>query len=721
MLRDLRSKNCLQTYTGHEKEITCVRFSPDGRWVASSSKDGQLHIWDIVAGKNLQQFRITPAYVTTFEFNPVDFMMMGATSTRNVKLWDLESMKPLNSYIPPDSSQIGAICYGYNDNTICTASKDNLKIWNWDPTVKLVGCCDIGWDRVCDIKVNANNELIAGSFISNFVSIYSINLDDVPPPMKAESKPLPPSTNTSSNNSNSSNINGKTGVSKLLDAKKDQNSNLAQALSIRGITSQSNVVNNNPSVFSSPPLSVKSKSSLVVSPISSTKHISYNKESQNKEIEDDSLYPLDPNKYDRFNDDKSDNYDSAVEITSSNSPPQLKWESEHAAKDMATSMGESFWKKFQESHQNNRQSQLPSSLAVKRSDSVDREMKVNESPSSISALSKLLPPSKYSSYDSETQVDIPLQAQKNSNVSKVNSKISSSDVSYESIHNEYNIPASNPNHMRSNVNVNSNSQSNSNNNKVVDVNAPSSAKVSRNNDPSDIDIISKHIDNLTASSTMFTNIITQRLTNLRILKRSWERNDIDHIIEYMMTLCESINLNNDSINHTAANMSTINPLIQQILDFFVNINFSNVYGVTFDHVIKLVSVLNMSLFISPVNSKHDYSSNKSVVLQEYTRESQHLIIILTKVLQLYDIFREMIQNLKSSNIYTGYGNGGVDLVREERLKRYQNYESCIASIRKKVSSYEMKCRTYNIAEVTCVRSNSNINGLDDLIMRFHAI
>lgn len=27
-----------------------VRFSPDGRWVASSAKDGQMLFWDLVAG-----------------------------------------------------------------------------------------------------------------------------------------------------------------------------------------------------------------------------------------------------------------------------------------------------------------------------------------------------------------------------------------------------------------------------------------------------------------------------------------------------------------------------------------------------------------------------------------------------------------------------------------------------------------------------------------------
>jgi katanin p80 WD40 repeat-containing subunit B1 len=67
---DVRQKLCIQTYTGHKKEVTCVRFSPDGRWVASSGKDGSLLIWDLIAGKLLNTIDFGPVHATSFEFNP---------------------------------------------------------------------------------------------------------------------------------------------------------------------------------------------------------------------------------------------------------------------------------------------------------------------------------------------------------------------------------------------------------------------------------------------------------------------------------------------------------------------------------------------------------------------------------------------------------------------------------------------------------------------------
>ena len=98
---DVRNKTCIQTYTGHNKEITCVRFSPDGRWVASTSKDGKLLMWDLVADKLLHSVKMdASAYLTSFEFNPSELVVAAVTSTRSVRLWDLETFETFRQTPP---------------------------------------------------------------------------------------------------------------------------------------------------------------------------------------------------------------------------------------------------------------------------------------------------------------------------------------------------------------------------------------------------------------------------------------------------------------------------------------------------------------------------------------------------------------------------------------------------------------------------------------------
>lgn len=174
---DVRNKACIQTYSGHKKEITCVRFSPDGRWIASSGKDNQLLIWDLVAGKLLNTIRLDPAYVTSFEFNPAEFIIGAVTSNRNVRLWDLESMEPLTN-TPSDSSPIRAMAFSGDGNSIYTGTKDSLKAFSWEPSAKMKSSVDIGWDKVAELRISSDgSKLTAGSFNSNFVSVWSVDLD----------------------------------------------------------------------------------------------------------------------------------------------------------------------------------------------------------------------------------------------------------------------------------------------------------------------------------------------------------------------------------------------------------------------------------------------------------------------------------------------------------------------------------------------------------------
>lgn len=45
---DVRRRGCIRTLSGHEGPVNSLRFSPDGKWVASAGDDGVVKVSMII-------------------------------------------------------------------------------------------------------------------------------------------------------------------------------------------------------------------------------------------------------------------------------------------------------------------------------------------------------------------------------------------------------------------------------------------------------------------------------------------------------------------------------------------------------------------------------------------------------------------------------------------------------------------------------------------------
>ena len=207
---DVRQKSCIQTFTGHSKEITCCKFSPDGRWVASSSKDGSLMIWDLIAGKLLDTIVMKPQYVQHFIFNPADLVLAAVLNNKSIRVHDVETMEKIAQIAPESSGSIKTIAFcGKEADSLCYAAGESIKRWGWDP-VGNQGTMQVGWERVADMVVTGHDDsqVVAGVYNSNFVSLWNVDLNQVNSNTPGNSPPSQwrrSSTSSSSSNNNNNN------------------------------------------------------------------------------------------------------------------------------------------------------------------------------------------------------------------------------------------------------------------------------------------------------------------------------------------------------------------------------------------------------------------------------------------------------------------------------------------------------------------------------------
>ena len=46
-LWDVASRKLLTKFTAHYGSVTCAVFSPDGKNLATTGRDGKMHLWDV--------------------------------------------------------------------------------------------------------------------------------------------------------------------------------------------------------------------------------------------------------------------------------------------------------------------------------------------------------------------------------------------------------------------------------------------------------------------------------------------------------------------------------------------------------------------------------------------------------------------------------------------------------------------------------------------------
>lgn len=163
----------ITTLRGHSGIISSIAFSPDGKLLASGSRDKTIKLWNVETGQEITTLTGHTSWVRTVAFSPDGKLLASGSRDKTIKMWNVETGQE-TATLTGHTDWVRQIAFSPDNNLLASAARDKtIKLWNvttGKETATLAGHTD--WVRSVDFS--ADSTVLVSASADGTIKLWNV-------------------------------------------------------------------------------------------------------------------------------------------------------------------------------------------------------------------------------------------------------------------------------------------------------------------------------------------------------------------------------------------------------------------------------------------------------------------------------------------------------------------------------------------------------------------
>lgn len=171
------SHKLIKTFLAHDDAISQIKYSPDGKIIASASWDKTIKLWNLETGELVNTLTGHNDGINSIAFTPDGETLISGSEDKTIKIWDIANNAKLINTLAGHMDSIKSVTISPDGKFIASGGYDNqIKVWNIQG--ELLQTIDAHKLAITSLKFTPDSNTLISASWDNSIKLWSINNRD---------------------------------------------------------------------------------------------------------------------------------------------------------------------------------------------------------------------------------------------------------------------------------------------------------------------------------------------------------------------------------------------------------------------------------------------------------------------------------------------------------------------------------------------------------------